>query len=128
MLLASLIVFAYAHAGIFILGMLVALFFLYIWLMRELLLSPRTRDQLDERGRQLASLQVGVLTAMLKTLALRDHMTARHSAAVARYRARPRPVRPAARRTSRTSSTPRACCTTSASSSSPTASSWPTRA
>ncbi len=85
MLLASLIVFAYAHAGIFILGMLVALFFLYIWLMRELLLSQTRAQQLDERGRQLASLQVGVLTAMLKTLALRDHMTARHSAAVARY-------------------------------------------
>ena len=85
MLLASLIIFTYAHAGVFILGLLVALFFLYIWLMRELLLSQTRAQQLDERGRQLASLQVGVLTAMLKTLALRDHMTARHSAAVARY-------------------------------------------
>jgi putative nucleotidyltransferase with HDIG domain len=84
-LLASLIVFAYAHTGIVMLGMLVALFFLYIWLLRELLLSQTRAQQLDERGRQLASLQVGVLTAMLKTLALRDHMTARHSAAVARY-------------------------------------------
>jgi len=84
-LLSSLIVFAYAHTGIVTLGMLVALFFLYIWLLRELLLSQTRAQQLDERSRQLASLQVGVLTAMLKTLALRDHMTARHSAAVARY-------------------------------------------
>jgi putative nucleotidyltransferase with HDIG domain len=84
-LLASLIVFAYAHTGIVMLVMLIALFFLYIWLLRELLLSQTRAQQLDERGRQLASLQVGVLTAMLKTLALRDHMTARHSAAVARY-------------------------------------------
>jgi putative nucleotidyltransferase with HDIG domain len=84
-LLSSLIVFAYAHTGVVMLGMLVALFFLYIWLLRELLLSQTRAQQLDERGRQLASLQVGVLTAMLKTLALRDHMTARHSAAVARY-------------------------------------------
>jgi putative nucleotidyltransferase with HDIG domain len=84
-LLTSLIVFAYAHTGVVMLGMLVALFFLYIWLIRELLLSQTRAQQLDERGRQLASLQVGVLTAMLKTLALRDHMTARHSAAVARY-------------------------------------------
>ncbi len=84
-LLSSLIVFAYAHTGVVTLGMLVALFFLYIWLLRELLLSQTRAQQLDERGRQLASLQVGVLTAMLKTLALRDHMTARHSAAVARY-------------------------------------------
>ena len=90
-LLSSLIVFAYAHTGIVTLGMLVALFFLYIWLLRELILSQTRAQQLDERGRQLASLQVGVLTAMLKTLALRDHMTARHSAAVARYaRARAR--------------------------------------
>ena len=84
-LLSSLILFAYARTGIFVLAMLVALFFLYIWLMRELLLSQTRAKELDERSRQLASLQVGVLTAMLKTLSLRDHMTARHSAAVARY-------------------------------------------
>jgi putative nucleotidyltransferase with HDIG domain len=84
-LLASLILFAYAHTGVSVLAMLVALFFLYIWLMRELLLSRTRARELDERSRQLASLQVGVLTAMLKTLALRDNMTARHSAAVARY-------------------------------------------
>ena len=84
-LLSSLIVFAYAHTGVVTLGMLVALFFLYIWLLRELLLSQTRAKDLDERSRQLASLQVGILTAMLKTLALRDHMTARHSAAVARY-------------------------------------------
>jgi putative nucleotidyltransferase with HDIG domain len=84
-LLASLILFAYAHTGVSVLAMLVALFFLYIWLMRELLLSRTRARELDERSRQLASLQVGVLTAMLKTLSLRDHMTARHSAAVARY-------------------------------------------
>jgi putative nucleotidyltransferase with HDIG domain len=84
-LLSSLIVFAYAHTGVVMLGMLIALFFIYIWLLRELLLSQTRAKQLDERSRQLASLQVGVLTAMLKTLALRDHMTARHSAAVARY-------------------------------------------
>ena len=84
-LLASLILFAYAHTGVPVLAMLIALFFLYIWLMRELLLSQTRAKELDERSRQLASLQVGVLTAMLKTLSLRDHMTARHSAAVARY-------------------------------------------
>jgi putative nucleotidyltransferase with HDIG domain len=42
-------------------------------------------DQLEERNRQLAALHVGLITTTLKTLALRDHMTARHSAAVARY-------------------------------------------
>jgi len=66
-LLAGIVVFAYAHAGVVMLGMLVALFFLYIWLLRELMLSQSRAQQLDERGRQLASLQVGVLTAMLGT-------------------------------------------------------------
>ena len=37
------------------------------------------------RGKQLASFQVGMLSALLRTLDLRDQMTARHSAAVARY-------------------------------------------
>ena len=37
------------------------------------------------RSKQLASFQVGMLSAMLRTLDLRDQMTARHSAAVARY-------------------------------------------
>ena len=37
------------------------------------------------RTEQLASLQVGVLSAIMHTLDLRDRMTARHCAAVARY-------------------------------------------
>ncbi len=71
--------------GLIALGLLTTLFFLYLWLLRELLLSRDRAQELDSRTRQLASLQVGVLTAMIKTLSLRDHMTARHSAAVARF-------------------------------------------
>jgi putative nucleotidyltransferase with HDIG domain len=48
------------------------------YLLRELLLSR-------ERAERLAALQLGVLASMIETLALRDRMTARHSAAVARY-------------------------------------------
>ena len=84
-LLAAIILFAYGHVGPVALGLLGALFFLYLFLVRELLLSQDRARELDQRTRELASLQVGVLTTMLKTLALRDHMTARHSAAVARY-------------------------------------------
>ena len=84
-LLASLIVYAEAHLGMVALGMLVALFFLYLYLYRELLLSQERGEELASRTEQLASLQVGVLTAMLRTLSMRDQMTARHSAAVARY-------------------------------------------
>ncbi|HSK50986.1 MAG TPA: HD-GYP domain-containing protein [Solirubrobacterales bacterium] len=54
-------------------------------LLGQLLLSQQRAEELEERGKQLASFQVGMLSAMLRTLDLRDQMTARHSAAVARY-------------------------------------------
>jgi putative nucleotidyltransferase with HDIG domain len=84
-LLASAIIYAEAQLGPVALGMLVALFFLYLYLYRELILSQQRGEELEQRTQQLASLQVGVLTAMLRTLSMRDQMTARHSAAVARY-------------------------------------------
>lgn len=84
-LLASAIVYAEAQLGVVALLMLVALFFLYLYLYRELIVSQHRAEELETRASQLASLQVGVLTAMLRTLSMRDQMTARHSAAVARY-------------------------------------------
>jgi putative nucleotidyltransferase with HDIG domain len=54
-------------------------------LLAALLTSEERAEELQERTEQLASLQVGLLSAMLRTLDLRDRMTARHSAAVARY-------------------------------------------
>ena len=48
------------------------------YILRELLLSQQRSDQ-------LASFQVGMLSTLVHTLDLRDRMTARHSAAVARY-------------------------------------------
>jgi putative nucleotidyltransferase with HDIG domain len=65
-------------------AVLVALFLFQV-LTRELLLSQERGVQLETRSTQLASLQVGVLAALVQTLSLRDRMTARHSAAVARY-------------------------------------------
>jgi putative nucleotidyltransferase with HDIG domain len=65
-------------------AILVALFLFQV-LTRELLLSQDRAEQLEARSTQLASLQVGVLAALVQTLSLRDRMTARHSAAVARY-------------------------------------------
>jgi putative nucleotidyltransferase with HDIG domain len=84
-LLAAITVFAEANLGPFALALLVALFFLYIHLYKQLVLSEKRGEELERRTEQLASLQVGVLTAMLRTLSMRDQMTARHSAAVARY-------------------------------------------
>jgi putative nucleotidyltransferase with HDIG domain len=54
-------------------------------LLAALLRSEDRAQELQSRTKQLASLQVGLLSAMLRTLDLRDRMTARHSAAVARY-------------------------------------------
>jgi putative nucleotidyltransferase with HDIG domain len=54
-------------------------------LLSALLTSEDRAEDLQRRTQQLASLQVGLLSAMLRTLDLRDRMTARHSAAVARY-------------------------------------------
>jgi putative nucleotidyltransferase with HDIG domain len=54
-------------------------------LLAALLTSEERAEDLQRRTKQLASLQVGLLSAMLRTLDLRDRMTARHSAAVARY-------------------------------------------
>jgi putative nucleotidyltransferase with HDIG domain len=54
-------------------------------LLAALLRSEDRAEELGKRTKQLASLQVGLLSAMLRTLDLRDRMTARHSAAVARY-------------------------------------------
>jgi len=84
-LLAAVIVYAHAHGGGVALVFLVGVVVLYQYLLRELLLSKERADILETRTTQLASLQVGVLTAMLQTLSLRDKMTARHCAAVARY-------------------------------------------
>jgi putative nucleotidyltransferase with HDIG domain len=84
-ILASFIVYAEAHLGPIALALLGALFFLYLFLVRELLVSHQRGELLERRNDELAALQVGVLTAMLRTLSLRDRMTARHSAAVARY-------------------------------------------
>jgi putative nucleotidyltransferase with HDIG domain len=84
-LLAAVMVYAHAHGGGAALGLLVGVVVLYQYLLRELLLSRERAETLGERTKQLASLQVGILTAMLQTLSLRDKMTARHCAAVARY-------------------------------------------
>ena len=60
------------------LALLALVLVVFQYLIRELLRSQR-------RAEELAALQLGVLASMVETLALRDRMTARHSAAVARY-------------------------------------------
>ena len=77
-LLCVLVAYVYIRSGFAALSLLVLVLFVFQYLLLELLRS-------QERAERLAALQIGVLTSMIETLALRDRMTARHSAAVARY-------------------------------------------
>ena len=76
---------AHAEDGTLVLLGLVVVLVLFQWLVRELVKSQDRAEQLEARTQQLGSLQVGVLAALVQTLSMRDKMTARHSAAVARF-------------------------------------------
>jgi putative nucleotidyltransferase with HDIG domain len=75
----------YIQAGLAAFVVLLAALVAFQYLVRALLISEERAQQLEARSTELASLQVGVLAALVQTLSLRDKMTARHSAAVARY-------------------------------------------
>ena len=83
--LAGALVALYIHVGPGSLLLSLALVGAFYVLLVELLNSQRRREDLEQRTLELASLQVGVLVTMVRTLSLRDRFTARHSAAVARY-------------------------------------------
>src|SRR4051795_6555746 len=54
---------------------------LFQWMLRTALQAGQRGEGLARRTRQLAALQFGLISTTMKTLTLRDHMTARHSAA-----------------------------------------------
>jgi putative nucleotidyltransferase with HDIG domain len=78
--LCALVAFVYVKSGFAALSLLVVVLVTFQYLLRELLRS-------QHRAERLGALQIGVLTAIIETLDLRDRMTARHSAAVAHYAA-----------------------------------------
>jgi putative nucleotidyltransferase with HDIG domain len=65
------------------LGVAVIVLVALVLLGFQYVLGELQRSQL--RAERLRALQVDVLFSMVRSLSLRDHMTARHSAAVARY-------------------------------------------
>jgi putative nucleotidyltransferase with HDIG domain len=69
-------------AGVALFGVVIITF---QHLLGQLLLSQQRAEELEDRTKQLVSFQVGMLSALMRTLDLRDEMTARHSASVARY-------------------------------------------
>jgi putative nucleotidyltransferase with HDIG domain len=83
--LAAILAVAYTNLGFPVLLGSVLLLLIFQYLAVALLRSEERAAALEARSIHLASLQLGVLTTLVETLALRDRMTARHAAAVARY-------------------------------------------
>jgi putative nucleotidyltransferase with HDIG domain len=79
------VVYLYDAVGIAAVALFAIILVTFQRLLGQLQLSEQRAEELEQRTRQLVSFQVGVLSALLRTLDLRDEMTARHSASVARY-------------------------------------------
>jgi putative nucleotidyltransferase with HDIG domain len=91
-MMTSIAVVIYYEVGLAAVALFGVALIIFQYMLGALLLSEKRASdlevrtkQLEVRTKQLASFQVGVLSALLRTLDLRDQMTARHSAAVARY-------------------------------------------
>jgi putative nucleotidyltransferase with HDIG domain len=85
-LLTAGVAFAYQGGdNLAVIGLVAIVGLVFQYLLRTALNSIEHKSQLEGRTRELAALQVGLLGTVLQTLSLRDKMTARHSAAVARY-------------------------------------------
>lgn len=84
-LMAVGIAFIYDQIGLAGVALFGVVLVTFQYLLGALLLSQQREQELDRRTHELASFQVGMMSALLRTLDLRDQMTARHSAAVARY-------------------------------------------
>jgi putative nucleotidyltransferase with HDIG domain len=84
-LLTAAVAFTYGHVGAGAVGLAAVVLFVFQYLLRAGVQAFERGEELTARTHQLAALQVGLLSTVLQTLSMRDAMTARHSAAVARY-------------------------------------------
>ncbi|MGI8779754.1 MAG: HD-GYP domain-containing protein [Solirubrobacteraceae bacterium] len=78
-------VLAYQEVGLIAVAMLAVMLISYRYLLRSVVDAERQRDELREQVEELEALHHGVIRVMVETLGMRDRMTARHSAAVARF-------------------------------------------
>ena len=83
--LTAATVLAYQELGLVTIGMLAVLLISYRYLLRSVVDAEEQRDALRAQVEELQALHHGVIRVMVETLGMRDRMTARHSAAVARY-------------------------------------------
>ena len=84
-LLAAGIAFSYQRLGVGAVGLAAVVLFVFQYLLKAGIHAYDRGEQLEQRTRELASLQFGLINTVMQTLSMRDAMTARHSAAVARY-------------------------------------------
>jgi putative nucleotidyltransferase with HDIG domain len=83
--LTAATVVAYQEIGLAAIGILAVLLFAFRYLLAAVLDAQRQRDELRRQVDELEALHHGVIRVMVETLGMRDRMTARHSAAVARF-------------------------------------------
>ena len=79
------IAYLYAEVGIAAIALFGAVLFSFQSVLSKLFLSESRRLELEATNAQISAFHMELLTILLRTLDLRDRMTARHSAAVARY-------------------------------------------
>ncbi len=84
-LLTAAVAYGYARLGIGAVVLAALVLFVFQYLIWARVQAYERGEELAQRTRELASLQVGLLSTVMQTLSMRDAMTARHSAAVARY-------------------------------------------
>ena len=84
-LLTAGIALTYSETGVGAVGLAAVVIFVFQYLLRTSIAADERGEELEQRTRELASLQMGLLSTVVSTLSMRDAMTARHSAAVARY-------------------------------------------
>ncbi len=84
-LLTAGVVFTYGRVGVGAIALAAVVLLVFQYNLRASVQAQERGEELAQRTTELASLQVGLLSTVLQTLSMRDAMTARHSAAVARY-------------------------------------------
>jgi putative nucleotidyltransferase with HDIG domain len=83
--LTAAVAYGYLKLGIGAVALAAIVLVVFQYLVWARVQAYERGEELAKRGRELASLQVGLLSTVMQTLSMRDAMTARHSAAVARY-------------------------------------------